>query len=72
MGEYDLDLDYDAGWNHALDSLIERLTKAGETLDEHAASRGGGFNDADKHRLRGKAQGVRLALDYARGMRVIT
>ena len=59
---------YDDGWNDAIEAIIERLTKADETLAEHIAFRNGGLNDADKIRLRGKIQGIRLAQDYLRGM----
>lgn len=50
---------------HAETVLAQRLREAAEKLDALAvAASDGGMNFADAQRLRGKAEGVRLALSY--------
>lgn len=60
---------YDDGWNEALDALIDRLNDANGTLTKMAVEKLERGHESDHDRLRGKASGVRLALDYARTIR---
>lgn len=64
MGSHDV-----ASWNEALDDISNRLANAESELRHVIAAKGDTSDKADVYRLTGKLQGVRLALDYARGMR---
>ncbi|WPH57852.1 hypothetical protein [Mycobacterium phage WXIN] len=54
------------GWNDALDAIADRLRGASAELSQLIT---GALSEAEATRLRGKLQGVSLALDYARGMK---